>query len=442
MQKAIVNFTLFSMLLGILPFNTQAQELATNLSLEEAISASLGNNQQIKTAGFEKAIAEANFKQTNSIYLPQVGVSYSAFTTNNPLNAFGFKLQQQSIMASDFNPALLNDPSNTSNFLTKVDVQQPLFNLDANMMRKSVNKQIEVYQLSEKRTKEAIAYETKKAYLQLQMAYEAEMVLSESFKASQGIQKFISDRFKQGLVSKPDMLNVEVQVSAMKTRVAEAKSNINNASDYLSLLMGKQNGQVYKPADIASASLVSETSQNKLPDNRSDFLAMQKGIESSEWMSKSGKMSYLPKLNAFGSYYLNDKDAFGFGSKSYFAGLQLSWDIFKGTKTRHVIESQQLTSEKLASQLASQKAQNQLLVNKTEREINDNRLSIQQHELAVAQAEEAFKLLDGRFKQGLVTTSDLLLAHSQLEQQKLGQKQAIITSHLLFAYMQFLTVSE
>jgi outer membrane protein TolC len=440
MQKAIVNFTLVSMLLGILPFNTQAQEPATNLSLDEAISASLGNNQQIKTAGIEREIAQSNFKQSNAIYLPQVGVSYSAFTTNNPLNAFGFKLQQQSIMASDFNPALLNDPSNTSNFLTKVDVQQPLFNLDANMMRKSANKQIEVYQLSEKRTKETIAYETKKAYLQLQMAYEAEVVLSESMKASKAMYVFVNERFAQGYVSKADLLNTQVQVSMMENRLAEVRSNIKNASDYLSLLMGKQTGQVYKTTDLVASS--SEVSSNKLPENRADFLAMQKAIESSDWMTKSGKMSYLPKLNAFGSYYLNDKEALGFGSNSYFAGLQLSWDVFKGTKTRHVIESQRLTSEKLTSQLASQKSQNQLLVNKTERELSDNLLALQQHELAVKQAEEAYKLLDGRFKQGLVTTSDLLLSHAQLEQQKLGHKQAIMNSQLLTAYLQFLTVSE
>lgn len=54
-------------------------------------------------------------KQTEAIHLPQVSLSYTALVTDNPLNAFGVKLQKQSkITANDFNSALLNNPAAAS----------------------------------------------------------------------------------------------------------------------------------------------------------------------------------------------------------------------------------------------------------------------------------------------------------------------------------------
>ena len=100
-----------------------AQDSTKILSLTEAITAALSNNKAIQLSKLDESIAAANYKQTEAIYLPQVGFSYTAMSTNNPLNAFGFKLQQQSITQSDFNPALLNNPTDIFVFLLIKNIQ-------------------------------------------------------------------------------------------------------------------------------------------------------------------------------------------------------------------------------------------------------------------------------------------------------------------------------
>ena len=115
-----------------------AQE-SVPLALEEAIASAVKNNKEIIMASLDEQSAEAKFKQTNAVFLPQIKVSYTAMSTNNPLNAFGFKLQQESITPSDFNPELLNNPSSTQNFLTKAEWQQPILNMDMLYMRKAAN---------------------------------------------------------------------------------------------------------------------------------------------------------------------------------------------------------------------------------------------------------------------------------------------------------------
>ncbi|WP_218332040.1 TolC family protein, partial [Hydrotalea lipotrueae] len=123
-----------------------AQDSTQVLTLADAITRASSNNKSVQLAGVDEQIAQSNYKQTDAIFLPQVGVSYTAMSTNNPLNAFGFKLQQKSITQADFNPDLLNHPSGTPDFSTQLSVQQPLLNLDMLYMRKGAAKQSELYQ--------------------------------------------------------------------------------------------------------------------------------------------------------------------------------------------------------------------------------------------------------------------------------------------------------
>jgi len=419
-----------------------AQDSTQVLSLEEAIGKTIINNKALQLANLDEKIAASNYKQTEAIYLPQVGLSYTAMSTNNPLNAFGFKLQQKSITQSDFNPDLLNHPSGTPDFTTKLEVQQPLINMDMLYMRKGAQKQTELYQYKTQRTKEYLTFEVQKAYLQLQLAYDAVKVLEEALQTTKSVYTFTNNHYQQGLIQKSDVLNAQVQVTTVESNLAKAKSNIRNASDYLGLLMGQPAGVIYK---VTGTSQMEENllhdSISKVPSARADFLAMQKAIEASDLMIKSGRLSYLPRLNAFGSYQLNDSRMLGFGANAYLAGIQLSWDIFKGNKTKNTIITQTLERNKLAAQLEQQKDQSQLELNKNYRDLADSRFQIQQQNMAVEQAEEALRILQNRYRQGLVNTTDVLMAETQLAQQKLILAQAVFTMNVTKAYLQYLTAT-
>ncbi len=418
-----------------------AQDSTQVLTLADAITRASSNNKSVQLAGVDEQIAQSNYKQTDAIFLPQVGVSYTAMSTNNPLNAFGFKLQQKSITQADFNPDLLNHPSGTPDFSTQLSVQQPLLNLDMLYMRKGAAKQSELYQFKTKRTKEYVTYEVQKAYLQLQLAYDAVKVLQEAAQTAHAMYQLTNNYFNQGLVQKSDVLNAQVHESMVTTNLANAKSNIRNASDYLSFLMGVPAGLVYVIADKNIDDIIVADTAIKVPDARADFMAMKTAIEASNLMIKSSKMSYLPKLNAFGNYQLNDSRMFGFGANAYLAGIQLSWNIFNGNRTKNTIVTKTLERNKLEQQLAQQKDQSQLELNKTNRDLQDARFQIEQQHAAIQQAAEALRILQNRYEQGLVKTTDVLMAETQLAQQKLGLAQAQYNYQSTKAYIQFLTTT-
>jgi len=418
-----------------------AQDSTKNLVLSEAITAAINNNKSIQLAKLDENIAASNYKQTEAVYLPQVGFSYTAMSTNNPLNAFGFKLQQQSITQNDFNPDLLNHPSGTPDFTTKLEVQQPLINMDMLYMRKGAAKQTELYQYKTQRTKEYLIFEVQKAYLQLQLAYAAVKVLEEALQTTRSVYTSADNHFQQGLIQRSDVLNAQVRVSTVETNLAKAKSNIRNASDYISVLMGQTTGVIYKVSETVETEKQISDTTTKIAATRSDFMAMQKAIEASDLMIKANKMSYLPKLNAFGNYQLNDSRMLGFAANSYLAGVQVSWDIFKGNRTKNTIVTQTLERNKLTEQLAQQKDQGQLELNKAYRDLKDAQTEILQQRIAIEQASEALRILQNRYQQGLVNTTDVLMAATQVSQQKFALVQAIFNSNTSKAYLELLTSS-
>ena len=168
-------------------------------------------------------------------------------------------------------------------------------------------------------------------------------------------------------------------------------------------------------------------------------MAMQKAIEASDLMIKSSKMSELPKLNAFGSYQLNDSKMLGFGANAYLIGAQLSWDIFKGFKTKNTIATKTLERNRLAEELTQQKEQSNLELSKTKRDIGDAVTEIATQKVAIAQAEESLRILQNRYEQGLVNTTDVLMANTQVSQQKFVLAQAVLNLNVAKAYLQFLT---
>ena len=434
--------TIFSLFVVLLFSHAlRSQDSITHLSLQNAIAASVSNNDAIKLSELDVQVGQAKSRQASATLLPQANFSYTAVTTNNPLNAFGFKLQQRSITAADFNPKLLNNPSVTPDFSAKFELQQPLLNIDMLYQRKGAAKQVEMYQLLSERTREYVCFETEKAYLQLQMAYDENKVLNEALVTTKAIYKTSKDYYDQGLIQKSDLLNAEVHVMNIETQVKSSQSGLQDASDMLSTLMGKPTGTVYTVDPIIITNDVIADNVT-LPDERSDFKALEKGMESYDMMIKSSKMSYLPRLNSFASYQWNDKSIFGFDVNAHLAGVQLSWNILNGNRTRNIISQQRLEKEKLSKQLDQQKKEAQLQINHTRRQLSDASYVMKQQHLAVEQASEALRVLQNRYTEGLVKTTDVLMAQTQLSQQKMGYVRAVFNYNLAATSLKFLTTSK
>ncbi|MHB1146187.1 MAG: TolC family protein [Lutibacter sp.] len=430
-QSVFIVFFLFNALII-----SAQQEI---ISLEEVLGKVEKNNYAIKISDQDYHAAKADFNQTNSIFLPNISISHSAIATTNPLMAFGSKLNQEILTQADFNPALLNDPHEIKNFATKIEIQQPIFNADGMYMRKAAKAKMNAVELQSARTKDYIKLEVIKAYMQLQVAYKAVEVLEKAKESALENKKIADNNFKQGYMQKADILSVEVHMTEVENQLLSAKSSMQNASDNLQFLMGEQNAVVLKPSTELKAELDLAIYNENLSPNRVDIDAMQQSAEAYNNMHKANKMSYLPSLNAFGSYEMYDDQLFGTDAKGYLVGAQLSWNVFDGYKRIGKIQKSKAELDKAEIGLEQYKNQSNLDFNTAKRQLKDAENKLYLTNLASEQSKEALRIRTNRFEQGLEKTSDLLISETQYMQKQLEYLQTVFNYNFTKAYVEFLT---
>ena len=397
-------------------------------------------NLQLQIANQAFKSAQADYRQSNALFLPSITASHTAISTTNPLMAFGSKLNQEVLTASDFNPALLNDPAVTQNYATKIEVLQPLINVDGLYGRQAAKSKMEAFQLQTERTGEYLALEVNKSFMQLQLAYKAVKVLEKANATADANLKLIENYFKQGILQKTDVLSVQVRVNEIKNQLQYAKSNVQNASDYLAFLLNEDNtNKVYKPLEELDNTIVILSINTTLSGNRKDILAMDKSSEAYAKMLQSSKMNFLPSLNAFGSYEMYDDTVFGTNAQGYLIGAQLSWKLFDGYKSIGKMEKAKAEYQKAEVENQQYKSQSQLELNKTNRQLKDAENKVNLEKLALEQSQEAYRIRSNRFTQGLEKTTDLLQAETQMFQKELQLLQAVFEYDFTQEYLQFLT---
>ncbi len=408
------------------------------ISKSEVLEKVVQQNYDLKIGKQQVLSAKGDYSQTNAVFLPNITASHSGMATTNPLMAFGFKLNQEIIDQTDFDPNRLNNPSQIEIFSTKIEVQQPLINMDGVFQRKAAKAKWEASQMQLNRTGDYISFETNKAYMQLQLAYKSLEVIKKALESAQENLRLANNRFEQGYLQRADVLMVEVRVTEVENQLQYAKSNIMNSSEYLELLMNEEFEGILKPTDsliIGSEIIMAEG----ISDNRSDIKAMEFATEAYKQNYKADKMTFLPRLNAFGSYELYDDQIFQANAEGYLFGASLSWSVFEGSKRFGKTQKSKAEYNKASLELDKYKAESQAELNKAKRLLQDAKNNLKLSKLALEQSQEALRIRSNRFKEGLEKTTDLLFAETQLAQKQLEYYNTIFQHNNALAYLQFLT---
>ncbi len=412
-----------------------------SLSLSEAIEIAQKETWEVKKGEQDVKAARAGYQQTNSIFLPKIQLSESGATTTDPLMAFGFRLKQEIVQNSDFNSDLLNDPDRITNFNTRFEVQQPIVNLDGYWARKAANSQLQATEMQTLRTKHYIAYEIKKAYYGLQLAKQSKAVITSALAATEAMYEITADNVEQGFVKDADLMSVRVRLLGLKNNLADAEHQIENSEAMMVHILRLEPGTTLNLTDKLEKLRTSEgaISVVELPANRSDFQAMQFGINARENRIRSTKNEFLPRLNAMAAYEWNDSNLFGTNANNYFLGFNLQWTIFNGYK--RIGGVQKAKAELAKEQIAYEQhvSENKVILQKAYRSLELAKYKLETSELAVQQAEESFRIRKNRFEEGMEKTADVLMAEAEVAQQQLNYFKNIYEYQIALFTIDFIT---
>ncbi|MGE4586800.1 MAG: TolC family protein [Mangrovibacterium sp.] len=409
----------------VLPFLGTSQ--TRQLSLEEALSLAAKNNLSVKRAGAAEQAARAGYRISNAVFLPGLSVSYTGSSTNDPLAVFGYKLKQETATQADFDPELLNNPGSRENFNTRIELQQPLLNLDGIYARKAAKSEYEARKFQANYTGRYIRYEVKKAYYQLELAGQLVQVTEQALDAAREAMKLSQQNEQQGLVKKADVLETAVRLEERKNQLHEAINRDRAAGEYLAHLLGLEPGTPIELTDtlLREPARASTTTPSPLPENRPDLLAMQKGLEAREYLLQAQKMKFIPRLNAFGSYEWNDRGISGMDAANYRLGASLQWDLFSGYKNLGRVRQAGARLEEARLEYQDYLSQSQIRLNQARRRADLNYRRVHSGRLASEQAAESLRIRTNRYREGLEKTADLLQAEALAAMKKLEYLQAV-----------------
>lgn len=421
-----------------------SQEAELKLSLKDALLKAAQNNRQINKAKEQGKAAKAEFRQTNSVFLPNLNLSHTAITTNDPLAAFGFKLKQEITTQADFNPVLLNDPDRIENYNTKIEVQQPILNFDGLYERKAANAKMEAVDFTTERTIKFTKFEVKKAYYQLELAQEAVNVIEKSLETAKSALQLTQDNLEQGYVKEADLLSAKVRVLELNNQLADAKNNQKQAGEFLAYILGLDIQTVIVTTEKLDhkPSLLQAINKDQNEGMRSDIMAYKKSMEARENMLKSEKMRFLPRLNAFGTYEWNDSQLLGISANNYMIGASLSWDIFSGYKNVGKVQKAKAELKIAKLDLADYQSKSSMEIQGAKRNLKVAFDRIEMSKMAKNQAEEAFRIRTNRYKQGLEKTIDVLQSESMAMMKNLDYINSLYQYHVAVFQLELLLEKE
>ncbi|MDA8129444.1 MAG: TolC family protein [Betaproteobacteria bacterium] len=417
--------------LGLMVFAAAARP--ETLDFAEAVQRALSQNPDIVVAGTQIGQAQAAVKQSEGARMPKVTASVNVTRTNDALNAFGLKLSQRNATfndfgAGEFNPANpgvldvaphnLNYPDPVNNFNARLEAQLPLY---TGGMITGYNQQAKAYLRAARQgdilARQKVIFDVLRAYEGVHTARAYEDVAELGRNAAESYVKTIESLLKGGVVVKSDLLSAKVHLEDVKVQQAQAQNAVQQALDQLHLLLGMP---LTAPLDVAGSVEVRPL-PGKLSDYQAEALksnpglaALRNQLDAAQAAVKVARAGRYPQAGLLARFDTNDNHV-GFDAHSYTLGGQVSWQVFDGGVTSGAIQRAQAGRDELAAKL--NQAENGIAYQMAEawRRADEAQQRVTARELAASQAEEARRLVEKRYANGVTTITELLAAQAQLD---------------------------
>jgi len=182
---------------------------------------------------------QAEAEGFRDLRLPTLTLRAQGVRTNEPMMAFGIKLNQARIGAADFNPLSLNHPDSVGAYGGSAVLQQALYTGGRiTAARRSGGFMAQAEQASQERRKQETAQLVVEAYFGTQVAEQALMWVEDTRTWIQGMEDFVGARVQQGLMLESELQRIKAFHAQADAQKAEVVKQARSARSGLGLLTG------------------------------------------------------------------------------------------------------------------------------------------------------------------------------------------------------------
>lgn len=407
------------------------------LTLTEALRIGIENSEELHSSNARVASAEARIGEVNADRLPSL--SFNASYTR----------------LSEIDPFLINagplgsfeiSSSIPDNYNLQLSLRQPVFT----GFRLNSTSRIAEYNYDAAKEeftgdKHQLILDIKTAYWGLFKANKIKEVVDENVQQVNVHLNDVKNMFEEGLVTRNDMLKVEVQLAEAKLRQIDADNAVKLSKISLNSKIGFPVNKDVQTVDtievqlsrVKSLEQLLETAYEKRPELR----AMDNRVKASESGITAAQSQWYPQLYIFGNYNYARPNQRIFPVQDKFkdtwdVGLQMSFSLWNWNKTGN-----QATQAEM--QFEQAKDSYKILKDAVALDISSNYLNLVRaqerlsvSESSVEQAEENYKVTNDLFRQGLTLNSELIDAEVALLTARTNHVQSLVDYELAKASLE------
>ena len=394
-----------------------------SLSLKDAITLALDNNNQIKAARFNSQAAGQGIKSVNSRYMPVIAFEEALVASNSPTSTFMMKLDEGRFTQNDFQISNLNNPGASHDFKTAVTIQQPLYVPSLSPLKELAVKDAQKSELELEAVRQGISLQVFYSYLEVQKAAARITAADKAVTDARENLRLATVRTASGVGLKSDELRSRTNLSQVEQQQISAGNNLTLARMKLAQLAGLPEESAFEITGFtgfAEIPALTEQSMKGALEQRTEILQARTDLEKSAAALSLARSGYLPTVGAFASYQVNAKDApFTSDNDSWNAGISLKWNLFdgfrRGSESQQALSRQSAAREMLES--TTKEVRYQMKESHLRRAEAGKRREVADH--AVLDAEETVRLLAKRYENSLATMVELLDAQTALNQARI-----------------------
>ncbi len=420
--KALIAFCVAGALSS--PLQATASDKTLKLSLADAVSMARENNYTIKAARSKVDQAEARIVQSRQSYLPKVTLSETLMVTNDPGAALVFKLQQKSLLNSDFEAYKMTHPDVINDFNTSIQVMQPVYNADAAIGRQLAVTSKKAQELMTVRTGESVELQVARVYYGLILAQKNIDAVEQSIRTMQSHSSEAARGYSAGLLPKSDKLSTDVRLSELLEQKMMLLDEIKNATDALKVMLRLDSGVTLVPTgDLVIDTLLPAESDKAVSENRADLKALETWRQVAILQEDMIRASKRPRLNAFLQTNLHSNNIFS-GGLSWALGMNMQWNIYDGMATSGRIQEAKAQEREAMYNYEAAKSGSIAEVEKSMRSLKTARARIDVARKSLEEAKVSLDYIGAQFKTGMAMTFELLMREQAHTYAKIRLNQA------------------
>ncbi len=432
--------------IGALMCSASLAQQKLSLTVDQAVQIGLESSKSLHTSQFKLNAAGAKASETRTLSLPSLkfngvytrlsDVPPEAITL--PANSFGPGFPPADV-AMTLSPTILN------NYSLRATLQQPVFT--GGKISGAIDAADDIAEASQqdfRKDRADVIYNVRAAYWNLYRANEFKRFVDENVEQVRSHATDAENLLKQGLLTNNDVMKVQVQLSDALVRQIDADNGVKLAMYALNNTLGLNL--------LTEITLTSEIQQDRQKwdvldqmvqqglTNRPEVAGMNARVRAGEAGLTSARGGWWPQIYLVGNYsYLRPNSRF-FPVTDTFrdtwdVSVSVSFDIWNWLQTGY-------QSTQAQAQLAQAQEGLSMVKDGVILEVTQAYLGIQKareretvSERGVDQAQENYRIMKGKYEQGLVANSELLDAEVALLQAKLNLAQSKVDHELATAQL-------